>query len=157
MIGSADVICTTPNSEEVLFDGTTLKEGVHINAVGGYKPNMIEIDSNAIEQCSIFVDSKLAFYAGDLYYSFNVGAEDEELSGIMKLEGTKWWDIGQFVNDEIGVDGMKKKEAGKPVDVKYGKQRTLFKSVGVAAQDLHSAYFVYQNALRNGKGTDVKM
>ena len=155
IIGNADVICTCTNSEQPLFDSKLLKEGVHINAVGGYKPNMIELDELCSDQCYIIIDSIHAFHSGDLYGYFGVANEDENLSGVMKSNGRKWREIGEYIANDVGKSTMDKKEIGKPIDGKYENIKTLWKSVGVAAQDLHSAYFVYDNACNNNIGTDV--
>eukprot|EP01084_Bolivina_argentea_P198830 340346_1 len=155
VISDADIICTCTNSENALFDGKLLKSNVHINAVGAYKPNMNELDENVIEQCYIFVDSKHAFHAGDLYYYFHINNDDEELNNVQKVNKTKWREIGEYITNEIGENCMNGKEFGKPIDAKYENERTLYKSVGVAAQDLHSAYFIYNNAVDYDIGTDV--
>ena len=155
VISNADIICTCTNSEKPLFDGKMLKKGVHINAVGGYKPNMIELDEIVSDKCYIFVDSIHAFYAGDLYKYFNVDKDNEELNGVWKSNGNKWREIGEYIVNDIGKNGFDSKKFGKPINEKYENQMTLFKSVGVAAQDLHSAYFVYDNAVKNNIGTDV--
>ena len=161
VIGNADVICTCTNSERPLFDGKLLKDGVHINAVGGYKPNMIELDDSVPDQCYIIVDSIHAFHSGDLYgylYGyFNVAKDDEELSNVMISNGTKWREIGEYIANDIGKSGLDGKKVGKPINDKYENTKTLWKSVGVAAQDLHSAYFVYNNACNNNIGTDVSL
>eukprot|EP01083_Nonionella_stella_P165417 550225_1 len=156
VISDADVICTCTNSEAPLFDGKLLKSNVHINAVGAYKPNMIELDASVAEQCYIFVDSVHAFQAGDLYHYFDV-EHDDELKNANKRNQTKWREIGEYVYNDVGQDGVCNKQMGKPVDVKFEKQKTLFKSVGVAAQDLHSAYFVYGQAVNDNIGTDVNL
>ena len=155
VIAGADVICTCTNSEAALFDGRLLKKGVHINAVGGYKPNMIELDENVADLCYVIVDSVHAFHAGDLYGYFNVDKDDAVLSGVMKSNGDKWREIGEFITNEVGKSGLEGKEGGKPINERYENEMTLWKSVGVAAQDLHSAYFVYDNAVKNEIGTDV--
>ena len=111
---------------------------------------MIEIDENVINKSYIFVDSIHAFYCGDLYNYFN--KNDEET--INKYKTNKWREIGEYISNEIG-DNLNKKENGKPINNKYENEITLYESVGVAAQDLHSAYFVYQNAIDKHIGTDV--
>ena len=144
VISEADVICTCTASEQPLFDGNLLKDGVHINAVGAYKPNMNELDANVIEQSFVFLDSRHAFDAGDLCNVFGDADVDQ-------LNGVKWREIGEYICNHR----MEGKQFGKPIDEKYENEKTLFKSVGVAAQDLHSAYFIYHNALAAGVGTNV--
>ena len=75
----------------------------------------------------------------------------------MKSQGDKWREIGEYIANDIGKSGFDGKKIGKPMDDKYEKEKTLWKSVGVAAQDLHSAYFVYDNACKNNIGSDISL
>ena len=56
-VRSADIICTATMSAEPLIKGDWLQAGQHIDLIGAYRPDMREIDDNAIKKGKIFVDS----------------------------------------------------------------------------------------------------
>ena len=147
LLESCDIIATTTNAESPLFNGNYLNErnGVHINCIGAYKPNMIEIDDNTVNKCQLFVDSEKAFYCGDL---------SANESGLKKKENKDYIEIGEITFNLIGKNT---KKYGEPGDDRFNNEMTLFESVGVSAQDLHSAYCIYQQACQQGVGTDVSL
>jgi alanine dehydrogenase len=116
----ADIICTATTSPTPVFDGSDLKPGAHINAVGSFTPDMQEIDCDTILKATVVVDSREAALAeaGDLIIPIKEG-----------LIGTDWIhaELGQIINGEM--PGRTDPE-----------QVTLFKSVGVAVQDAVAAY-----------------
>ena len=147
LLEQCDVICTTTNASEALFNSEFISNnnnnGVHINCIGSYKPDMIEIDDNIVNICQLFVDSPKAFYSGDLCGK----------NGKLKYEKKNYLEIGQFISENM--ENVKNKEYGIPIDDSYNNKMTLFESVGVSAQDLHSAYCIYQRACEQGVGADV--
>ena len=56
-VKSADIVCTATMSAEPLIKGDWLQAGQHIDLIGAYRPDMREIDDNAIKKGKIFVDS----------------------------------------------------------------------------------------------------
>ena len=56
-VRSADIICTATMSAEPLIKGDWLQAGQHIDLIGAYRPDMRELDDNAIKKGKIFVDS----------------------------------------------------------------------------------------------------
>ena len=54
---SADIVCTATMSAEPLIKGGWLQAGQHIDLIGAYRPDMRELDDNAIKKGKIFVDS----------------------------------------------------------------------------------------------------
>jgi len=130
-----DVICTaTPSSEPILF-GNRLNPGTHINAIGSNAPNRQEIDLEVLRRSRIFVDKleQTLEEAGDI---------------VIPIKR------GQFSADRI---------AGNLCDVITGKVRgresasqvTLFKSVGIAIEDVSVARSVYEAALEKGSGKEI--
>lgn len=112
-VGHADVICTCTTSSHPLFDGRLLPAGVHVNAVGSYKPSARELDDESVRRARIVVDTATALReSGDLMIPLDSGvlaAEDvQELTYVIRGGG------GRTATDEI----------------------TLFKSVGAAFEDL---------------------
>ena len=56
-VRSADIVCTATMSAEPLIKGDWLQAGQHIDLIGAYRPDMRELDDNAIKKGKIFVDS----------------------------------------------------------------------------------------------------
>jgi ornithine cyclodeaminase/alanine dehydrogenase-like protein (mu-crystallin family) len=118
----ADVVSTTTTSAvPVLRDGD-LKPGVHINAVGSYKPHVRELPGETVRRAALFVDERRACLeeAGDILIPLREGliAEDHIRAEIGQvLAGLA---SGRGSEDEI----------------------TIFKSVGNAVEDLAVAALV---------------
>lgn len=131
-VEAADVICTTTNAAEPLFDGAWLRPGTHINAVGAYTRTMRELDSATIARSRVFVDRAEAAQAeaGDIVIPLAEGA-----IGPQHVAG----ELGQVVAGRI---------AGRtsPAEI------TVFKSVGLAMQDAVTAARVYAAAQARSVG-----
>ena len=112
----ADIICTATPSTESLFKHEYIKKGVHINAIGSFKPAMREIPSETIIEAKVVVDSLSSSKkeAGDL---------------ILAAKETQWsfdniyTEIGQIASGKV---------SGRSND----NEITIFKSVGLGIQDL---------------------
>ncbi|MBA2726323.1 MAG: ornithine cyclodeaminase family protein [Actinobacteria bacterium] len=112
-VAAADVICTCTTSSTPVFDGHLLPPGVHINAVGSYKPSTRELDDAAIGSVRIVVDTPVALTeSGDLRTPLESGVIQEE-------------DI-----EELATVVARGRHRKSPDD------GTLFKSVGSAFEDL---------------------
>ena len=120
-----DIICTATPSEDSLFELCVLKSGVHINAVGSFKPKMKEIHSDIINASEIIVDSLEACKkeAGDL---------------IQAKEKSNW----DFVHISMQLGEASKNEE-KLIDI--SRNNTVFKSVGLAFQDLVIVEYIMDN------------
>jgi ornithine cyclodeaminase len=123
-IRDADIICTVTASKEPVISGEWIPNGAHINAVGACTPNARELDTTAILRSKLFTDSYESLYheSGDFL--------------IPKMEGAVTNDA---VKGELGevITGSKtgRESAG---------EITLFKSLGIATEDLFSAWHIYQ-------------
>lgn len=124
---SADIICTATGSKRPLFSIFQLKQGVHINAIGSYKPDMHEIAPEIMKAAAIYVDQRHACLAetGDLLIPITKGLFNE---GHLRGE------ISDVLSGRVD---------GRTTDTEI----TVFKSVGIAAQDLYMANGVYENSL----------
>jgi ornithine cyclodeaminase len=136
-VEGADLVCTTTASKEPVLEGDWLARGVHINAVGACFANARELDTRAVVQSRLFVDRRESALneAGDFL--------------IPKREGALGDDhiLGELGEVFLGtVPGRR-----SPDDV------TLFKSLGIAVEDLAAAHLVYRNAVAQGKGLDVEL
>ncbi len=133
----ADVICTATTSSTPVFDGSDLKPGTHINAIGSFLPSMQEIDSTTVERSLVVVDSRDAALAeaGDLIIPIQEGSISKD---HIQAE------LGEIVN---GV------HPGRTDD----SQITLYKSVGVAVQDAAAAGLALRNAKELGIGSVIEL
>jgi len=136
-VREADIICTATSSSTPVFDGSDLRPGAHINAVGGYTPTMQELDELTVARALVVVDSREAVLAeaGDLMVPikhglFSADHIHAELGEI--LNGDK---PGRTSSDQI----------------------TVFKSVGVAVQDVIAASRALKRAGELGLGQVVEL
>jgi ornithine cyclodeaminase/alanine dehydrogenase-like protein (mu-crystallin family) len=114
-----------------------LKPGAHINAVGSHRPDHREIDGATVARSKIVVDSREAIMAecGDILLAIKEKSVTEnpihaEIGEV--LAGTK---PGRTSASEI----------------------TLYKSVGIAIQDVAAAQLIYRKALELKVGTTVEI
>lgn len=125
----ADLIsCATP-SETPIIQGDWLKPGTHLDLIGSYKPNTREADDKAIQRSSIFVDSRAGALheSGELAIPLEKGIITENDVKADLVELIKETHPGRTSNEEI----------------------TLFKSVGLAIEDLAAALLVYKSHKSN--------
>jgi len=137
VLKSCDIICTATNAEFPLFMKKHIKKGVHINAIGSYKPLMQEIDPSILHNASIYVDQMEACMAesGDLIKPIN--------SGLFTADHIKG-EIGNFISGKI---------KGRSSD----SETTVFKSVGVAIQDFAVANKIYEKSLNGKFGQEIRL
>jgi alanine dehydrogenase len=123
-INDADIICTVTASREPILYGEWLPEGVHINAVGSCTPTTRELDTAAVLRSRLFTDryESLFHEAGEFL--------------IPKKEGLLTETDTQAELGEI-LTGTKE---GR----KNAAEITLFKSLGIAAEDLFSAHYIFE-------------
>ncbi len=136
-LAGADVVCTATTSHTPVFDGTKLEAGTHLNAIGSFKPEMQEIDAEAVRRSRLVVDERAAALeeAGDLIIPLKEGViGNDHIVGELGdlLEGRV---AGRTSPDEI----------------------TFFKSVGVAVQDAAVAHRVLSRAESDGLGVEVEI
>lgn len=117
-VRGADVIVVATAATTPVLMGEWLSPGAHINAVGATRPNWRELDDEALRKARIYVDSREAAMkeSGDIIAAGEIFAEIGEV-----VAGSK---SGRGSDEEI----------------------TLFKSVGVAVEDIVAADLVYRKA-----------
>ena len=125
---SADVVVTATTSRGPVFDGRWLNVGVHVTAVGSFTPETRELDDETLRGARIVVDQRAAALA-----------EAGELQGF---GGGDVVELGEIV-------------AGRSPGRSDARQRTVFKSVGNAIQDLVVAARAYERARERGIGEEV--
>lgn len=121
-VRGADVVVTATSSRTPVLQGAWLKPGCHVNAVGSCRPDWRELDDAAMGHV-VFVDSR----AGAL----------QEAGDILLSGATIYAEIGEAL-------------AGK-VPVPPG-QTTVFKSLGMAVEDIAAALLVYRAAKKSAGG-----
>jgi len=136
-LDGADIVSAATTSETPIFSDNDLAAGAHVNAVGSYKPHVVEIPPETVKRAYVVVDQMEAALeeAGDLIAPMNAG------------------EIGRdHIRAELGevVSGAK---PGRPSDDAV----TFFKSVGVAVQDLAAGCRALEGAERLGLGREVEM
>ena len=128
----AEIICTVTKAREPILFGEWIEPGTHLNVVGSSVATTAEIDIPTVVKSRFFVDyrSSTITEGGDYLRALRAGAITPE--HIIA-------EIGEVANgSKIGRTS--------PVDV------TLYKSLGIAPQDLASAYYVLQKARQRGMG-----
>lgn len=123
-VSQADVIsCATPSTQP-LFSESAVKEMAHVNAIGAFTPEMVELPPELLERAYVVVDDidAAAAEAGDLIQA------------------------GRAPNTTL-------RELLADTSAEIGEDVTVFKSVGVAAQDVAAAHLALVTAERNGIGT----
>ena len=131
-VAQADIVCTVTTSAEPVFSADAIRPGTHINAVGSYQPQTVEIPGEAVKAARVFVDHRESALeeAGDLIVPIETGLIDE---------GHILGEVGEVLAGSI---------EGRRGD----SDITLFKSVGCAAEDCLAASEVLSRAKALGIG-----
>jgi ornithine cyclodeaminase len=131
-VGGADIICTLTKSREPILFGDWISSGAHLNVVGSSIASAAEVDSVAVVQSRFFVDCR----------NSTVNEGGEYLRALRSGAIT-----AAHIAAEIGeVANATKPGRSSPEEV------TLYKSLGVAPQDLASAHYVLEKARAAGVG-----
>ncbi len=134
----ADIICTATNASAPVLASADVAAGAHVNAVGSYTPDMRELDTELLARARIVVDQRSAALAeaGELIAAIDAGAVSED--GLIEL--------GEIVS---GVHAGSVRDNGGGV--------TVFKSVGLAVQDLCAAARALERAAEENIGLSIEM
>jgi ornithine cyclodeaminase/alanine dehydrogenase len=137
ILENCDIICTATSSSTPIFDGHKVREGTHINAIGSHTPNARELDTAIIKRSKLVADSYDACLkeAGDIMIPIKEGAIDRS---------HMYAELGEVITG-------KKPARENDTDI------TLFKSNGLAIQDVAAAKLVYDKAVEAGIGTKAEI
>jgi thiomorpholine-carboxylate dehydrogenase len=117
-VRGADVVVTATNSKTPVLKGSWLKSGCHVNAVGASRPDWREQDDEVMRNV-VFVDSR-------------EGAMKE--SGDVILSGAKIYaELGEALTGKVPT---------------RASETTIFKSLGMAVEDIAAAMLVYRSATK---------
>ncbi len=135
VLAEADIICTATTSTSPVFPDQAVNPGTHINGVGSYTLEMIEVPPETAGRAKVFVDSHEAMLeeAGELVAAIKANL----------LDPNKLTELGHVVN-------------GNAPGRESSDQITFFKSVGVAVQDAMAAQLALSNAKKLGLGKEVE-
>lgn len=121
-VARADVISCVTGATEPLVKGALLQPGAHLDLIGAFTPQMRESDDDCIRRSTVYVDTRTdGILAGDL-------AQPLE-SGLLTMDAIAG-DLAELV-------------AGSVPDRTSDDQITLFKSAGVALEDVAAARLVF--------------
>ena len=125
-VSKADLICTTTAAIDPILKGEWISPGTHVNAVGASIPGYRELDSQAMVMSILYTDRRESLFneADDFLMPLREGAINEN-----HLRG----EIGEVLVGKVD---------GRTSDAEV----TLFKSHGLAAEDLAAAYHIYVKA-----------
>ena len=132
-VDGADLICTVTAAREPVLLGEWIAPGAHVNAAGACTPNARELDTAAVARSRLFTDRResLLAEAGDFLLARAEGAvADDHILG----------EIGEVLEGQV---------PGRRADAEI----TLFKSLGIAVEDLAAGWHVYRKALAAGRGS----
>ena len=136
-VRDADVVVTATSAVEPILERVWLKAGAHVNAIGSSIPTTRELDTATMVEGSLFVDRRESTIneAGDYLFPFREGAITPEA-----IRG----ELGEVL---IGsVEGRRSED-----------ELTVFKSLGLAVEDLAAAEYVLQRAEAENAGSVVSL
>ena len=132
-VAGADIICTVTTAHTPVVFGEWIAPGAHINAVGAFRPTTRELDSAAVVRSRLYVDRRESALseAGEFL--------------IPRSEG--------LINDEHIVGELGELLSGTVVGRRDPEEVTLFKSLGIAVEDLAALNHIYERAREQNIGT----
>lgn len=134
-VGHADLICTVTASNAAIVQSDWIADGAHINAAGASVPGFRELDSAAVARARVFVDSRESALAeaDEIRIPIAEGLfDDSHIAGTLS---------------ELASGAARGRSAAGEV--------TIFKSCGMAIEDLAAANYIYERAIALGRGTRV--
>jgi len=133
-VQGAGIVVTATSSQRPVLRREWLAPGTHVNAVGACVPGDREIDAATMADATLFADSResLVNEAGDYLLAVKDGAHLDSAPA----------ELGEVLT-------------GRAPGRRDGAEITLFKSLGLAAEDLKAAAYVYEQAKRRGAGVSV--
>jgi len=132
----AEVVCTTTAAVDPIVERRWLARGAHLNAVGACFPTTRELDTETVASASFFTDRRESCLneAGDYIIAAAEGAVGPE---HIKAE------LGEVL-------------AGMHPGREHEDELTIFKSLGIAVEDLASAELIVQRARERGVGVEAQ-
>jgi alanine dehydrogenase len=136
-VRGADIVVTATTSSRPVVDGAWLAPGTHINAVGANFPQKRELDDEAVERATVIAADSL---------------EESKVESGDLIET-----IGRKANGWAGVRELAEIVAGKQPGRTSPADITLFKSNGIAVEDVAVAARIYELAVERRVGRQIPM
>ncbi len=125
-VAGADIVsCATPATTP-LFHDDSVRSGVHINAVGAFRPDMVEVPADTVNRAFVVVDDYEAAAA--------------EAGDLIQADRTANASLAQILTGDHPA---------------VGEDVTFFKSVGVSSQDVAAGHRALVNAASSGLGVFI--
>ncbi|MBC8422896.1 ornithine cyclodeaminase family protein [bacterium] len=136
-VKAADIVITASSSHDPVFDGDWPRPGTHVNNIGSHSPDARELDTRTVLRAKFVADLKEANLAeaGDILIPIEEGAVTEDHI---------YASLGEIV---VGA------KPGREND----EEITVFKSCGLAIQDMSSARVVFEAAKVAGVGQEIEL
>ncbi len=136
-VEDADLICTVTASRQALVDAAWVAPGAHVNAVGAFEADARELHGNLVARATIVVDSReeATKAAGDLLLAQQEG---------LLAEATDFAELAEVL-------------AGRRPGRTDGEEITVFKSLGLAIEDIAVAAYIVRAAQDQGLGIEVSL
>jgi ornithine cyclodeaminase len=136
-VSKADLICTVTGARQPVLKGRSLAPGAHVNAVGSSIRTTRELDTEAVKRARLYVDRRESAVneAGDFLIPRGEGAIGDDHI------------VGELGDVLLGTVAGR----GSPEEI------TVFKSLGLAVEDLAAVNLVYQRARERRAGTWVEL
>lgn len=125
-VSAAGIVTTATPALQPLFEDTAVQPGTHINAIGSFAPHMVEVPQETVRRAFVVVDE--------------VSAAAREAGDLIQAAREPDATLGDLLAGRIGSSGA---------DV------TLFKSVGIASQDVAAAVAALARAAEQGSGVEI--
>ena len=134
-VAGADIICTATGAQRAILERRWVQPGTHINAVGSGSSSARELAGDVLGSARVFVDNRESALreAGDIILAISDGL----------------FAANDIIGDLGGV------LAGRVVGRSTADEITVFKSVGLAVEDVAAARATYDACLRLGVGQHV--
>ncbi|SFJ44813.1 ornithine cyclodeaminase family protein [Aerobium aerolatum] len=136
-VAGADIVCTVTSSPVPILKGEWISPGTHLNIVGASIPSRREIDDEMVLRSSVFVDFRRSTFAQageivDMIEAKRIGEQHIRAEIGEVLNGTR---TGRTDNSQV----------------------TLYRSLGIASQDIACAYHCWEQAKVTGRGVNAPL
>jgi ornithine cyclodeaminase/alanine dehydrogenase-like protein (mu-crystallin family) len=147
-IVGADLIVLATSSPTPVIESNWVKPGAHVMSVGACRPNQREMDPELVERGRLFVDSRVAALveSGDVVMGIHEGrfSADHIIA-----------EIGELVASSPAYAGTY--SGGPVVGRRTDNDVTIFKSLGLAVEDVTAADLAYRRAVERGIGQELML
>jgi ornithine cyclodeaminase/alanine dehydrogenase-like protein (mu-crystallin family) len=136
-VRGADVVLIATSAVKPAIASSWVEDGAHVIAIGACRPSQREIDPELVARAALFTDSRAAILreSGDVIQSIGEGRFGED---HIRAE------LGEVIN-------------GSQPGRRSGEEVTLYKSLGLAIEDLAAADLVYRRAREAGRGLQLSL